>query len=192
MCLFWTQRKIFWRKCVIRLFWGTIDFNSRTKILLFLSFFRISSFVFRTNTFIQVWNCLRVSKWWLKFHFWVHCLFKRELEDTKKQLEEKGRPETGHVGHLCRFCKLELKQGSNSPHIHTGSPGVAGKYVYSPPITSLRISRKRWSGESLTSALYEMAGRNKWYFLIFCPLEIFHSCIFWFVYLSVWDCNIYI
>ncbi len=34
MCLFWTQRKIFWRKFVIRLFWGTIDFNSRRKILL--------------------------------------------------------------------------------------------------------------------------------------------------------------
>ncbi len=28
MCLFWTQRKIFWRKFVIRLFWGTIDFHS--------------------------------------------------------------------------------------------------------------------------------------------------------------------
>ncbi len=25
MCLFWTQRKIFWRKFVIRLFWDTID-----------------------------------------------------------------------------------------------------------------------------------------------------------------------
>ncbi len=34
MCLFWTQRKIFWRKFVIRLFWDTIDFNSRRKILL--------------------------------------------------------------------------------------------------------------------------------------------------------------
>ncbi len=34
MCLFWTQRKIFWRKFVIRLFWDTIDFHSRRKILL--------------------------------------------------------------------------------------------------------------------------------------------------------------
>ncbi len=34
MCLFWTQRKIFWMKFVIRLFWGTIDFHSRRKILL--------------------------------------------------------------------------------------------------------------------------------------------------------------
>ncbi len=32
MSLFcWTQRKIFWRKFVTRLFWGTIDFHSREK-----------------------------------------------------------------------------------------------------------------------------------------------------------------
>ncbi len=32
MSLFcWTQRKICWRKFVIRLFWGTIDFHSRKK-----------------------------------------------------------------------------------------------------------------------------------------------------------------
>ncbi len=32
MCLFcWTQRKIFWRKFVTRLFWGTIDFHSKKK-----------------------------------------------------------------------------------------------------------------------------------------------------------------
>ncbi len=60
--------------------------------------------------------------------------FQSELEDTKKRVEEKGqqkceRPETGHVSPLCRFCKMELKQGPNSPHIHTGFPGVAGNYV---------------------------------------------------------------
>lgn len=27
---------------------------------------------------------------------------------------------------------MDLKQGPNSPHIHTGFPGVAGKYVYCP------------------------------------------------------------
>ncbi len=86
MCLFWTQRKIFWRKFVIRLFWGTIDFHSRRqkyygshwcpRTALFPSFFKISSFVFsRTNTFIQVWIYLRMSKWWQDFHFWVHCPF---------------------------------------------------------------------------------------------------------------------
>ncbi len=75
--------------------------------------------------------------------------FKSELEDTKKRVEEKGhqklkRPETGHVSPLCRFCKMQLKRGSNSPHIdmsytyihmckpHTGFPGVAGKYIHCP------------------------------------------------------------
>ncbi len=41
------------------------------------TFFKISSFVFgRTKTFIQVWNYLRVSKWWQDFHFWVNYPFK--------------------------------------------------------------------------------------------------------------------
>ncbi len=82
-----TQRKIFWRKFVTRLFRGTIDFHSREKkyygsqwcprTALFPRFFRISSFVFsRTKTFIQVWNYLRVSKWWQNFHFWVNYPFK--------------------------------------------------------------------------------------------------------------------
>ncbi len=91
MSLFcWTQREIFWRKFVTRLFWGTIDFHSRKKqyyrsqwcprTAQFPTFFRISSFVFgRTKTFIQVWNYLRVSKWWHNFHFWVNYPFKREI-----------------------------------------------------------------------------------------------------------------
>ncbi len=29
----------------------------------------------RTKTFIQVWNYLRVSKWWQNFHFWVNYPF---------------------------------------------------------------------------------------------------------------------
>ncbi len=37
------------------------------------SFFKIYSFVFgRTNTFIQAWKYLRVSKWWQNFHFEVN------------------------------------------------------------------------------------------------------------------------
>ncbi len=41
------------------------------------NFFKISSIVFgRTKTFIQVWNYLRVSKWWQNFHFWVNYPFK--------------------------------------------------------------------------------------------------------------------
>ncbi len=84
-----TQRKIFWSKFVIRLFWGTIDFHSRKKkywcprTALFPTFVRISSFVFsRTKTFIQVWNYLRVSKWWQNFHFWVNYPFKRQISKT--------------------------------------------------------------------------------------------------------------
>ncbi len=40
------------------------------------TFFRISSLVFRANTFIQVWKYLRLSKWWQKFHFWMNYPFK--------------------------------------------------------------------------------------------------------------------
>ncbi len=83
----WTQRKIFWRKFVTRLFWGTIDFHSRKnkyygsqwcpRTALFPTFFRISSFVFsRTKTFIQIWDYLRVIKWWQNFYFWVNYPFK--------------------------------------------------------------------------------------------------------------------
>ncbi len=64
MCLFCrTQRKIFWRKFVIRLFWGTIDFHSRNKkyygsqwcprTALFPTFFRISSFVFTAEWMVH-------------------------------------------------------------------------------------------------------------------------------------------
>ena len=63
--------------------------------------------------------------------------YQRELEATRKRVEDmkdkkRKRPESQHKGHLCRFCHLELKQGPNSPHIHTGFPGVAGKYIYCP------------------------------------------------------------
>ncbi len=41
------------------------------------TFFKISSFVFgRTKTFIQVWNYMRVSKWWQNLHFWLNYPFK--------------------------------------------------------------------------------------------------------------------
>ncbi len=85
MSLFWTQRKIFWRKFVTRMFWGTIDFHSRKtyygsqwcpRTALFVTFFRISYFVFSwTKNFIQTWNYLRVSKLH-NFHFWVNYPFK--------------------------------------------------------------------------------------------------------------------
>ncbi|KAK2905454.1 hypothetical protein Q8A67_007253 [Cirrhinus molitorella] len=56
--------------------------------------------------------------------------FQRELEATKKRVEEKGQQKRKRsdtqpqpTGRLCRFCKMELKKGPNSPHVHTGFPG---------------------------------------------------------------------
>ncbi len=78
MSLFcWTQRKIFWRMWETEQFWGSSIFvyycGSQwcPKTDRLQTSFKISSFVFsRTKTFIQVWNYLRVSKWWQNFHFW--------------------------------------------------------------------------------------------------------------------------
>ncbi|TWW79902.1 hypothetical protein D4764_10G0009320 [Takifugu flavidus] len=61
--------------------------------------------------------------------------FQRELEATKKRVEEKARrqrPDSQPPDRLCRFCHLTLKQGPNSPHIHTRFPGVACKHIYCP------------------------------------------------------------
>ncbi|XDV45271.1 hypothetical protein PO909_013391 [Leuciscus waleckii] len=68
--------------------------------------------------------------------------FQRELEaskqrgaDTKRVIEERSKRKSlveHPTGRLCRFCHLPLKQGPNSPHIHTGFPGVTGKYIYCP------------------------------------------------------------
>lgn len=63
--------------------------------------------------------------------------FQRELDATRKRSEERmekkrKRPETQQTGCLCRFCHMDLKQGPNSSHVHTGFPGVAGKYIYCP------------------------------------------------------------
>lgn len=64
--------------------------------------------------------------------------FHRELEATRQRVEERAqhkrkRADSQPTGtRKCRFCKLDLKQGPESPHIHTGFPGVAGKYIYCP------------------------------------------------------------
>ncbi len=105
MCLFWTQRTIFWRKFVIRLFWGIIDFNSRRKILLRFphssEYLPLCSEQTHSYRFGSTWGrvkltlVLRVTfqlrldsnqhwtflikqilKWWRNSHFWVYCLFK--------------------------------------------------------------------------------------------------------------------
>ncbi len=77
LCLFcWTQMKIFWRmretEQYLFSFYGS-QWCPKTAWL--QTFIEISSFVFRTNTFIQVWKHLRRSKWWQKFRFWVYCPF---------------------------------------------------------------------------------------------------------------------
>ncbi len=88
-----TQRKIFWRMWETEQFWSTIDFHSIffsysgsqwcPKTAWLQTFFKISSFVFsRTKKFIQVWNFLRVSKWWQNFHFWVNYPFKWALNSV--------------------------------------------------------------------------------------------------------------
>ncbi|XP_058478309.1 uncharacterized protein LOC131451766 isoform X1 [Solea solea] len=66
--------------------------------------------------------------------------FRRELQLTKGRVEEKAAkrrklmepvaPQT--QGRMCRFCHTALKQSPHSKHIHTGFPGVAGKYIYCP------------------------------------------------------------
>ncbi|KAJ4939015.1 hypothetical protein JOQ06_028478 [Pogonophryne albipinna] len=58
--------------------------------------------------------------------------FPRELEAMKQRVEarvqlKRKNTEPEHKGRKCGFCRKELKQGPNSPHIHTGFPGVAGK-----------------------------------------------------------------
>lgn len=63
--------------------------------------------------------------------------FQKELEATRQRVEgrqeqKRKREESPAPGRKCRFCKLELKQGPNSPHIHTSFPGLSGKYIYCP------------------------------------------------------------
>lgn len=53
---------------------------------------------------------------------------KRVIEERSKRKSVVEHP----AGRLCRFCHKPLKQGPNSPHIHTYFPGVAGKYIYCP------------------------------------------------------------
>ncbi len=55
MCLFWTQRKIFWRMRETAVFFSYYWSKWCPKTAWLQTFFKISSFVFRTNTFIQVW-----------------------------------------------------------------------------------------------------------------------------------------
>ncbi|XP_034419483.1 uncharacterized protein LOC117751652 isoform X1 [Cyclopterus lumpus] len=107
--------------------------------------------------------------------------FQQELYSTKKRVEERGQQkrkrtesqhtesrdtESQHTGPRCRFCRMGLKQGPNSPHIHTGFPGVTGKYVYCPAkVFSLYkdqgMEKEMTWREFQVSAFYETE-KNRW------------------------------
>lgn len=102
--------------------------------------------------------------------------FKRELQAAKQRsaearqvMEERRKRKTMEqhpTGRLCRFCHKPLKQGPESPHIHTGFPGVAGKYVYCPArVFSLYqtegMTHEMTWGEFCQSSFYE-AERKRW------------------------------
>ncbi len=95
--LFRPNTKIFWRKFVTRLFWGTIDFHSKKKITMEVNgapellCFPHSSDIFlcvQQNKDIHTgWNYLRVSKWWQNFHFWVNYPFKKRFTEWMLMLQ---------------------------------------------------------------------------------------------------------
>ncbi|MEQ2202208.1 hypothetical protein XENOCAPTIV_027505 [Xenoophorus captivus] len=102
--------------------------------------------------------------------------FRRELEAAKqrstaskqvrKERETRQAKEEHPTGRLFRFCHRPLKQGPNSPHIHTGFPGVAGKYIYCPAkVFSLYqaegMSREMTWAEFCQSSFYE-AEKRRW------------------------------
>lgn len=111
--------------------------------------------------------------------FWTlqrRLFFKRELEAAKQRsaehrrlIEERGKRkalEQHLTGRLCRFCHKPLKQGPDSPHVHTGFPGVAGKYVYCPArvfslYQSEGMTHKMTWAEFCQSSFYE-AEKERW------------------------------
>uniref|UniRef100_A0A1A8R349 Uncharacterized protein n=4 Tax=Nothobranchius TaxID=28779 RepID=A0A1A8R349_9TELE len=98
--------------------------------------------------------------------------FQRELDATKTRVQEKTekkrqRTESAPAGRLCsRFCHMELKQGPNSPHIHTGFPGVAGKYIYCPSkVFALYQSQgmvKEMSWKEFSKSPFYEAEKQRW------------------------------
>ncbi len=88
--------------------------------------------------------------------------FKREARQVMEERRKRKTMEQHPTGRLCRFCHKPLKQGPESPHIHTGFPGVAGKYVYCPArVFSLYQTEGMTWGEFCQSSFYE-AERKRW------------------------------
>ncbi|RVE58524.1 hypothetical protein OJAV_G00210220 [Oryzias javanicus] len=96
-------------------------------------YFYCSTKVFQTYNAEGLTNPKMVFEDFSKTEF-----FQRELEGTQKRVEEKKQRKrkrteaAAPAGRKCSFCKLPLKQGPDSPHIHTNFPGVVGKYIYCP------------------------------------------------------------
>ncbi|XP_051794347.1 uncharacterized protein LOC110946501 [Acanthochromis polyacanthus] len=102
--------------------------------------------------------------------------FERELEGArdrgdewkrvKSEREKKKVEAKTPTGRCCRFCHIPLKQGPGSPHIHTGFPGVPGKYIYCPSKV-FSVYRSQGMTKELTwrefqrSAFYEVE-RDRW------------------------------
>lgn len=99
--------------------------------------------------------------------------FPRELAAVKQRAADKAdkqrkrqAPQPEPVGRLCRFCRLPIKQGPNSPHIHTSFPGVPGNYIYCPAKV-LNIYKDRGMQTEMTwlefkdSPFYD-AERKRW------------------------------
>ncbi|KAF3849999.1 hypothetical protein F7725_019718 [Dissostichus mawsoni] len=63
---------------------------------------------------------------------------------------------------------MELKPGPNSPHIHTGFPGVAGKYVYCPAnVLSLYRDQgmeKQMTWKNLKESVFYEAEKKRCFF----------------------------
>ncbi len=62
------------------IYFPTMEVNGDQQLFGSSKLFKISSFVFNIKKrLIQVWNDMRVSKWWQNFHFWVNYSFKVSL-----------------------------------------------------------------------------------------------------------------
>ncbi|KAL7388403.1 hypothetical protein ABVT39_013076 [Epinephelus coioides] len=102
--------------------------------------------------------------------------FERELEAAKqrsaewrKVAEERAKRKSEvqlPKGRLCRFCHRPLKQGPDSPHIHTSFPGVPGKYIYCPSrVFSLYKEQgmvRKMSWRDFQQSAFFMAERDRW------------------------------
>ncbi len=156
MSLFcWTQRKIFWRMWETEQFWGTFDFHCicsyygskwGPKTAWLQTFFRISSVVFsRTKKFIQVWNYLRVSKWWHNFYFRVKSPLRSMWEVGAKERPQLTGIVNLHVRHmrpfwLCFSLSVSLWSSRKTQKNSWGTEQFSKHRVKGEPLLSLSLS----------------------------------------------------